>query len=145
MESTIVPENTTSEYTPNVIRDYDISMKTLIAIYSIIFLLAVFGNSLVILTLVQNIRMRTVTNVFLLNLAISDLLLAVFCMPFTLIPLLIRNFVFGPFICVAIRYAQGTYFDILIRTITIIMMCSHTLHARKNRIGKSVSHDFHVR
>jgi len=87
--------------------DSDVSFKVLVAVYSVIFVLAVVGNILVILTLVQNTRMRTVTNVFLLNLAISDLLLAVFCMPFTLIPILIKNFIFGPFICVSIRYAQG--------------------------------------
>ena len=83
------------------------SVGTLLSVYSTIFVLAVVGNGLVILTLVQNKRMRTVTNVFLLNLAISDLLLAVFCMPFTLIPVLIKNFIFGPVMCLSIRYAQG--------------------------------------
>ena len=90
---------------PRVVEDW--SMETLVSVYSTIFILSVVGNGLVILTLVQNKRMRTVTNVFLLNLAISDLLLAVFCMPFTLIPLLIKNFIFGPVMCVCIRYAQG--------------------------------------
>lgn len=42
--------------------------KLIIPLYVIIFLLAVVGNSLVIVTLVQNKRMRTVTNVYLLNL-----------------------------------------------------------------------------
>ena len=78
-----------------------------ITLYSIIFILSVTGNSLVILTLMQNRRMRTVTNVFLLNLAVSDLLLAVFCMPFTLIPTLMRDFIFGHFMCIMIRYIQG--------------------------------------
>lgn len=68
---------------------------------------AVVGNILVILTLVQNKRMRTVTNVFLLNLAVSDLLLGVFCMPFTLVGSLLRNFVFGELMCKLIPYLQG--------------------------------------
>lgn len=42
--------------------------KLIIPLYVIIFLLAVVGNSLVLVTLVQNKRMRTVTNVYLLNL-----------------------------------------------------------------------------
>lgn len=74
-----------------------------------IFIFSVTGNTLVIVTLVQNKRMRTVTNVFLLNLACSDLLLAVFCMPFTLIPQIMRNFIFGATMCVMIRYLQGKY------------------------------------
>ena len=78
-----------------------------ISLYTVIFLLSVVGNTLVLLTLIQNRRMRTVTNVFLLNLSISDLLLAVFCMPFTLVPTLLQDFIFGATMCVLIRYVQG--------------------------------------
>nr|KAG5706283.1 hypothetical protein BaRGS_026065 [Batillaria attramentaria] len=86
-----------------------LSMEIQVALYALIFLLAVVGNLLIIITLIQNKRMRTVTNVFLLNLALSDLLLAVFCMPFTLVPVLLRNFIFGAAMCVMIRYLQGQY------------------------------------
>src|SRR6218665_2310887 len=80
-----------------------------IPLYSLIFLLAIVGNVLVIVVLVQNKKMRTITNVFLVNLSVSDLLLAVFCMPFTLIPTLMQDFVFGMAMCVLIRYMQGQY------------------------------------
>lgn len=78
-----------------------------ILLYSIIFLLAVIGNLLVILTLIESRRMRTITNVFLLNLAISDLLLGIFCMPFTLIGMLLRDFIFGEIMCKLLPYLQG--------------------------------------
>lgn len=78
-----------------------------IPFYSIIFILSVIGNVLVIVTLIQHRRMRTVTNVFLLNLSVSDLLLSVVCMPFTLIPTLLQNFIFGKAMCILIRYLQG--------------------------------------
>lgn len=81
-----------------------------IPLYSLIFLLAVIGNSLVIMTLVQNKRMRTVTNLFLLNLAISDLLLGIFCMPITLLGMLLRDFIFGEIMCKLLPYLQGLYF-----------------------------------
>ena len=84
-----------------------LSAEIQIVLYALIFLLAVLGNLLVIITLFQNKRMRTVTNVFLLNLALSDMLLAVFCMPFTLVPVLLRNFIFGAAMCVLLRYLQG--------------------------------------
>jgi len=80
---------------------------TRILFYAVIFVLAIAGNALVIATLALDRRMRTVTNLFLLNLAVSDLLLAVLCMPFTLIPTLLRNFIFGKAMCVLIRYMQG--------------------------------------
>ncbi|XP_075543683.1 gastrin/cholecystokinin type B receptor-like [Dermacentor variabilis] len=79
----------------------------LVAPYTIILLLAVLGNGLVILTLAINQRMRTVTNLFLLNLAVSDLLLGVFCMPFTLVGVLLREFVFGQLMCKLIPYLQA--------------------------------------
>lgn len=79
----------------------------IIPLYSVIFLLAVIGNSLVILTLVQNKRMRTITNLFLLNLAVSDLFLGVFCMPFTLVGMLLRDFIFGEVMCKLLPYLQG--------------------------------------
>ena len=78
-----------------------------IALYVAIFVLSVSGNSLVALTIAQNRRMRTLTNVLLMNLSVADLLLAVVCMPFTLIPTLLQNFIFGPVVCVLVRYMQG--------------------------------------
>ena len=42
--------------------------EVMIPLYSVIFFLSMVGNTLVIVTLAQNRRMRTVTNVFLLNL-----------------------------------------------------------------------------
>ncbi|KAF3843146.1 hypothetical protein F7725_001995 [Dissostichus mawsoni] len=60
----------------------------------------VFGNLLIILVLTVNKRMRTVTNTFLLSLAVSDLMMAIFCMPFTLIPSILKNFIFGAAIAI---------------------------------------------
>ena len=87
--------------------ELDWTWIVLIPLYVIIFVLSVVGNALVIVTLVQNKRMRTVTNAFLLNLSISDLLLAVLCMPFTIVPMILQNFVFGEVVCYLIRYLQG--------------------------------------
>lgn len=42
--------------------------EAIVPMYVVIFLLAVVGNALVVVTLVRNKRMRTVTNVYLLNL-----------------------------------------------------------------------------
>lgn len=78
-----------------------------ILLYSLIFLLSVFGNLLIIVVLVANKRMRTVTNSFLLSLAISDLMMAVFCMPFTLIPNLLEDFIFGAAMCKIVAYLMG--------------------------------------
>ncbi|KAM5272031.1 cholecystokinin receptor type A [Ctenodactylus gundi] len=79
-----------------------------ILLYSLIFLLSVLGNTLVITVLIRNKRMRTVTNTFLLSLAVSDLMLCLFCMPFNLIPSLLRDFIFGSAMCKTTTYFMGT-------------------------------------
>lgn len=78
-----------------------------IPLYTLILLLAIVGNGLVILTLIQIKRMRTITNVFLLNLAVSDILLGVLCVPTTLIGTLLRDFVFGESMCKLVPFLQG--------------------------------------
>lgn len=78
-----------------------------ILLYTLIFLLSVFGNLLIIIVLVMNKRMRTVTNSFLLSLAFSDLMMAIFCMPFTLIPNILEDFIFGGAMCKIISYFMG--------------------------------------
>ncbi|KAL0596445.1 Cholecystokinin receptor type A [Plecturocebus cupreus] len=75
-----------------------------ILLYSLIFLLSVLGNTLVITVLIRNKRMRTVTNIFLLSLAVSDLMLCLFCMPFNLIPNLLKDFIFGSAVCKTTTY-----------------------------------------
>uniref|UniRef100_A0A3Q0SU05 Gastrin/cholecystokinin type B receptor n=1 Tax=Amphilophus citrinellus TaxID=61819 RepID=A0A3Q0SU05_AMPCI len=85
----------------------DINQTVRIVLYSLIFLLSVLGNSLIIAVLVRNRRMRTVTNLFLLSLAVSDLMVSLVCIPFTLIPNLMRDFVFGIGICKLVMYFMG--------------------------------------
>lgn len=96
-------------------------------LYALIFIFAVAGNMLMIIILIQNKMMRTVTNVFLLNLAVSDLLLAIFCMPFTIIPIMLRNFIFGEVMCISIRYLQGKHvIDLSKIQISTVIYCQLT-------------------
>ena len=58
----------------------------LLVLYSVIFTVGLVGNSLVIIVVIKCRHMRTVTNMFLMNLSIGDLLVVVVCMPFSLAP-----------------------------------------------------------
>ena len=53
--------------------------------YGIIFLFALFGNIVVVAVVLRNRRMHNLTNLFIVNLAVADILVAVFCMPITLL------------------------------------------------------------
>uniref|UniRef100_A0AC34FDJ6 G-protein coupled receptors family 1 profile domain-containing protein n=1 Tax=Panagrolaimus sp. ES5 TaxID=591445 RepID=A0AC34FDJ6_9BILA len=50
--------------------------------------------------------MRSITNLYLLNLALSDLLLSVVCMPPTLVSSLVYCWVFGDLLCKLLAYLQ---------------------------------------
>ncbi|KAK6182385.1 hypothetical protein SNE40_010089 [Patella caerulea] len=54
-------------------------------LYSLVIFLAVTGNSLVIWTVWRNTHMHTVTNYYIVNLAISDLLVSAIVMPLKLL------------------------------------------------------------
>lgn len=56
-----------------------------LVLYIIIFILALFGNSLVVYIIIRKKAMRTATNIFICSLACSDLLVTFFCIPFTLL------------------------------------------------------------
>lgn len=53
--------------------------------YSTAFLFALFGNLVVIVVVLKYKWMHTVTNFFIVNLAIADILVAIFCVPITLL------------------------------------------------------------
>lgn len=74
--------------------------KVLIStLFVVILILSVLGNSLVVLTFIFNKHMRSVTNVFILSLAISDLMVAFACIPIDMGLVLHPYWVFGEFGC----------------------------------------------
>uniref|UniRef100_A0A8K9UT65 Neuropeptide FF receptor 1 n=1 Tax=Oncorhynchus mykiss TaxID=8022 RepID=A0A8K9UT65_ONCMY len=75
--------------------------------YLFIFLLCMVGNGLVCLIVVRNRHMRTVTNLFIFNLAISDLLVGIFCIPTTLVDNLITGWPFSNAVCKLSGLVQG--------------------------------------
>ncbi|XP_062330921.1 neuropeptide FF receptor 1-like [Osmerus eperlanus] len=67
--------------------------------YTLIFFVCMIGNTLVCIIVLKNKQMRTITNIFILNLAISDLLVGIFCLPITLVDNLITGWPFDEVIC----------------------------------------------
>ncbi|KAF7631162.1 G_PROTEIN_RECEP_F1_2 domain-containing protein [Meloidogyne graminicola] len=66
--------------------------------FSMIFCLSVIGNSIVIVVILQQKSMHSVTNLYLLNLALS--------MPPTLVSSLVYCWVFGDLLCKLLAYLQ---------------------------------------
>lgn len=76
-------------------------------LYCTILVLALLGNGLVCYVVQSSPRMRTVTNYFIVNLAVGDLLMAVLCIPFTFVStLLLQYWPFGQELCQIVSFAQ---------------------------------------
>lgn len=56
-----------------------------VLVYTVIFLIALIGNSLVVYIVVRKRGIQTATNIFICSLAVSDLLICFFCIPSTLL------------------------------------------------------------
>ncbi|XP_045215010.1 RYamide receptor-like [Mercenaria mercenaria] len=79
----------------------------IITMYSIIILLSVFGNSIVCYIVFSSKRMRTVMNFFIVSLALSDILMAVICIPLTFVAnLVINSWPFGDALCPVVTFLQ---------------------------------------
>ncbi|VDQ01040.1 unnamed protein product [Trichobilharzia regenti] len=92
---------------------------TTIIIFLGMILFGAFGSSLVIYVVLRKRSMRTRGNLFILNLAISDLTLCLITQPFNLLRLLTgnRNWALGLFMCKFSAMFQGT--NIFVSTISI--------------------------
>lgn len=86
-------------------------------VYIIIFVVGLFGNALVCYAVIRNRAMQTVTNLFITNLALSDILLCVFAVPFTPLYTFLGRWVFGGLLCHIMPYAQGC--SVYISTLTL--------------------------
>ncbi|KAM8836020.1 pyroglutamylated RF-amide peptide receptor isoform 2-T2 [Spinachia spinachia] len=88
--------------------------------YVLIFLLALSGNSLVVHIVVKKRAIQTATDVFICSLAVSDLLITFFCIPFTLLQNVSSEWFGGVLVCKAVPFVQTTAIVTGILTMTCI-------------------------
>ena len=76
---------------------------SLITLYALMILFGASGNLLVILVVIRNRAMRTARNVFIVNLAVSDLMLCLITMPLTLVEILYQTWQ----VCIRCGWGEG--------------------------------------
>jgi neuropeptide Y receptor len=75
-------------------------------LYAVIFTVGLVGNVLVVFVVAQNKAMQTVTNCYIANLALSDILLCVLAVPFTPLYFFLKEWIFGKILCHLVAYSQ---------------------------------------
>jgi hypothetical protein len=106
-----------------MIRDYVFPTAfewTLTALYVIVFLLGVTGNALVCYVVWRNAHMRTITNLFIVNLSAADLLVLVVCLPPSALVDITETWYFGVTMCKLVHYLQGVSVSVSVLTLTFI-------------------------
>ena len=78
----------------------------LIAFYIVVFIVGLVGNFLVCLAVWRNHHMRTVTNYFIVNLAVADFLVILICLPPTVLGDVTETWFMGKVMCKIIKYLQ---------------------------------------
>ena len=80
-------------------------------LYSLVIIFGVVGNFAILLAFLTNQVMLTTRNIFIANLAISDILLCTFTMPLTLVDLLSKYWTLGEhmeYLCKLIGTTQAS-------------------------------------
>ncbi|XP_054166429.1 RYamide receptor-like [Oppia nitens] len=106
-------------------------------LYTIIWLAAILGNGFIIYIVIKEKPMQTVTNLFILNLAVGDVLMAALCIPSTFVAdLLLHYWPFGSFMCNIVGYSQAVTVFISAYTLIAISIDKYRaiLHPLKSRI-----------
>ncbi|XP_045654599.1 pyroglutamylated RF-amide peptide receptor [Ursus americanus] len=140
--------NITREQFSRLLRDHNLTREQFIARYGLrplvytpelpgraklalvltgvlIFALALFGNGLVVYVVTRSKAMRTVTNIFICSLALSDLLIAFFCIPVTMLQNISDTWLGGAFVCKMLPFVQSTAIVTEILTMTCIAVERH--------------------
>ncbi|XP_020298475.1 orexin receptor type 2-like, partial [Pseudomyrmex gracilis] len=78
----------------------------LIGMHSIVFVVGLIGNALVCMAVYRNHSMRTVTNYFIVNLAVADLLVLLICLPPSVVWDVTETWFLGLNLCKAVPYLQ---------------------------------------
>ena len=103
-------------------------------LFAVINVVALFGNLLTCYAVHRNQALRTVPNVFVVALGVSDILMFICCMPFSVVTLFREEWIFGETFCRFLSFEVFTFGMTSINTVAIIAV------SRYFRVVKSVKY-----
>nr|XP_015800024.2 orexin receptor type 2 isoform X1 [Nothobranchius furzeri] len=92
----------------------------LIVAYIVVFFVSLIGNSLVCFAVWKNRHMRTVTNYFIVNLSLADVLVTIICLPASLVVDITETWFFGDTLCKIVPYLQTISVSVSVLTLSCI-------------------------
>jgi len=133
-----LPSNNTKDY-DYVNNDSEVDWYIILflsLLYGAISIISVFGNSLIIWTVMKNKRMRNVTNYFISNLAIADIIIGVLVAPFQFQTALLQRWIFPRILCKIAPFAATLSVNVSILTLVAISIDRYhvILHPFKQKL-----------
>ncbi|XP_028289163.1 delta-type opioid receptor-like [Parambassis ranga] len=89
------------------------------AVYSVVFVVGLFGNCLVMYVIIRYTKMKTATNIYIFNLALADALVTT-TMPFQSTDYLLNTWPFGEVVCKV--FISIDYYNMFTSIFTLTMM-----------------------
>lgn len=90
-------------------------------VFGVLWLISIFGNSLVCLVIHRSRRTQSTTNYFVVSMACADLLISVGSAPFVLLQLTSGRWTLGSVMCKLVRYIQ--YFTPGVQIYVLLSIC----------------------
>ncbi|XP_069124269.1 QRFP-like peptide receptor [Argopecten irradians] len=97
---------TGNETLSNEVAMSDSTLTGLTVLYTLTTIFSITGNVFVVLVFVRGRRSRTDLRPFLINLAAADLMMALFCMPFTFADVILGRWLFPEVLCPLVLFVQ---------------------------------------
>ncbi|KAL3094973.1 hypothetical protein niasHS_006324 [Heterodera schachtii] len=107
-----------------------------VAIFAILMAVGVCGNCLVVYVVSRNRHMWTSMNLFLTNLALSDLLVLIFCLPPTVINDITKTFWLSAEFCKAMLFIQNT--SVYVSVLTLVAISAERWKAISNPLSRAM-------
>lgn len=94
----------------------------LIVAYSTVMAVGLIGNSCLVFVITRHKEMRNVTNIFIVNLSCSDILMCIVCLPVTIIYTLMDHWILGDALCKLTPFIQCMSVTVSIYSLVLIAM-----------------------
>ncbi|KAL4220664.1 Orexin receptor type 2 [Mactra antiquata] len=92
----------------------------LIFLYICTFFVGLIGNSLVCFSIIRNKNMRTITNIFIMNLSVADLAVILICLPLSLVFDVTSTWFFGTVGCCIYSFLSTFSINVSVLTLSAI-------------------------
>ncbi|CAO1412877.1 unnamed protein product [Diamesa serratosioi] len=111
-------------------------------LFGLIGIAGLLGNGLVVIVVAFNPMMRSTTNILIINLALSDLLFVIFCVPFTATDYILTNWPFGNFWCKFVQYmivatCHGSVYTLVLMSLDRFLAVVHPISSISIRTEKN--------